>query len=89
MGYYKNKSIEREEDNMTDYIKNVTKDIVHVMKEGCDKFKDINYTLAVESQIEDVLQKRLDELFITIRENEYDNQDVHREKEKVQATESE
>ena len=89
MGYYKNLAIEREEDSMTNYVKKVTQDIVHIMKEGCDKFRDSNYTLAVESQIEDILQKRLDELFITIRENEYDNEYIYREKKEIQTTESE
>jgi hypothetical protein len=68
---------------MTNYVKNVKNDIMNLICEDCDKFKDINYTLAVENQIEDIIHKRLDELFITIREQEYDNKNIYGEKEKV------
>ena len=83
MGYYKNLAIEREEDSMTDYVKNIKTDIMNLMCEGCDKFKDTNYAIAVEKQIEDIIHKRLDELFITIMENEYDNQNIYGEKEET------
>ncbi len=82
MGYFKDKQITLEED-MTNYIKDVKNDIMNLICSGCDKFKDINYTLAVESQIEDILQKRLDQLFLLLQENNNDNKDIYTEKEET------
>lgn len=82
MGYFKDKSITLEED-MTSYIKDVKNDIMNLICKGCDKFKDANYTLAVESQIEDIIQKRLDQLFLLLQEKDNDNKNLHPKKEET------
>ena len=78
MGYFKDKSITMEED-MTSYIKDVKNDIMNLVC-TCDKFKDVNYAMAVESQVEDILQRRLDQLFLLLQEKNNDNKDIHTEK---------
>ncbi len=82
MGYFKDKSITLEED-MTSYIKDVKNDIMNLICKGCDKFKDTNYTLAVESQIEDIIQRRLDQLFLLLQEKDNDNKNLHPKKEET------
>jgi hypothetical protein len=83
MGHFKDKQIILEED-MTSYIKDVKNDIMNLICKGCDKFKDANYTLAVESQVEEILQRRLDQLFkLLLEEKDNDNKNVHTKKEEV------